>query len=565
MQTTELDTDALEFTKSLTLMCVEDNKSTQLMYGLIFKDYVKEIIFANDGIDGYNKYISNSIDIIISDYDMPKLNGLEMVKNIRSSDRKTPIVLVTAIENTDIIIEALQLHVNNFLKKPISKYDGINALIAAAKLIIADNYIEDQKNSKIKELEEKEKYNSYQEDLALKKELSILRNDFYYQMINQGCKALVDFHYQPLDILSGDAYSARRIDIGKTFYLLVDGMGKGLSASLSSMLTTSFVNHLIDKTIDSNNFDMHSLVCETLEYIKPIILEEETLSIDFILLDCIHEQIEYAKFAMPAMLMQTKDKEIIKLKSNNTPISKYMRDFKISIYDTSNINKFLFYTDGMVENTTRFKDMLYISYIEKDFQASFTKQNMKDKFLWKIEKIEDDVTFIFINKLDLQESLIAQNTFTTKLDEVDNANEWYTNIWYTLTDDSKLLYNVGVVFTELFMNAFEHGNLGLDSYTKHRLIEEDTYLDTLQIKQKGCNKKIAVSISKIDYNSSSYIATQISDEGEGFDTQILSSIFRNSQSFNGRGVYVSRSSSLGIYYNSKGNSVLFLHEIENEV
>ncbi|NOR58238.1 MAG: response regulator, partial [Sulfurimonas sp.] len=102
---------------------------------------------------------------------------------------------------------------------------------------------------------------------------------------------------------------------------------------------------------------------------------------------------------------------------------------------------------------------------------------------------------------------------------------------------------------------------GLDSQTKHRLIEEDTYLETLLEKQEGCDKQIHITINKISYNSSDYIITRIKDDGEGFDTQILSEIFRNVKSFNGRGVFVSRSSSLGIYYNSEGNSVLFLHKV----
>jgi hypothetical protein len=148
------------------------------------------------------------------------------------------------------------------------------------------------------------------------------------------------------------------------------------------------------------------------------------------------------------------------------------------------------------------------------------------------------------------------------MDEIDNASAWNANVWDTITNDVKLIYNASIVFTELFMNAYEHGNLGLDSATKHRLIEEDTYLETLQGKQESCDKKVHVTINKITYNSSDYIVTRIKDDGEGFDTQILSEIFRNVKSFNGRGVFVSRSASLGIYYNSKGNSVLYLHKIK---
>ncbi len=557
----DIDDNVLEHMKSLRLLCVEDSKSTQLLYEAMFEDLVQEIIFANDGEDGYAKYLTENVDVIISDYNMPKLNGLDMIRGIRANNKDIPIILVTAITETDVIVDALQLNVNNFIKKPIKQNEVISALIAVSKLAIANNYLQEQKDAKIKELEAKDEYSSYQEDLAFAKELNILRNDFYYQMIDMECTALVDFSYQPLDILSGDAYSARKIDKQKSFFLVVDGMGKGLSASLSSMLVTTFINHTIDKMLSSNSFDFHTLIYESLEYIKPILLEEEALSINFIILDCVDSEMQYVKFAMPSILMQTKDNKIVKLKSNNPPISKYIKDFQISSYDTSDIIKFLFYSDGMVENATRFKDKLYIDFIEKDFLDSFTKEAMREMLLWKIGTPEDDITFIFINKLDLENTIIAQKKFATTLEEVDSSNDWYTNIWYTMCDDTKLIYNAGIVFTELFMNAFEHGNLSIDASTKHKLLEDDIYIETLQEKQKGCNKKIFVTVNKIEYNSSSYIITQIRDEGKGFDTHILSEIFRNARAFNGRGVYVSRSSSLGIYYNSEGNSVLFLHKI----
>ena len=73
---------------------------------------------------------------------------------------------------------------------------------------------------RLEQLEQHEAYTSFQSELAFKKELNILRNDFYYQLIDSKSTSLVDFMYKPLDILSGDAYSARRIDQHKTFYLL---------------------------------------------------------------------------------------------------------------------------------------------------------------------------------------------------------------------------------------------------------------------------------------------------------------------------------------------------------
>jgi len=112
------------------------------------------------------------------------------------------------------------------------------------------------------------------------------------------------------------------------------------------------------------------------------------------------------------------------------------------------------------------------------------------------------------------------------------------------------------------MNAYEHGSLGIQANQKHKLMENDTYFETLLSLEQECTKQITVEISKTMYNEMSYIITKIYDEGEGFDTQILSKIFRNSHNFNGRGVFVSRQSSQGIYYNAKGNVVLYINKVE---
>ncbi len=547
--------------KTLTLLCVEDDKTTQILYQSIFEDIVKEIIFAYDGDSGYQKYIDIDIDIIITDYDMPILNGIDMSELIKISNKDIPIILVSAIEEVNIIVKALKIGINNFVQKPIASQDIISAVEDASKMIIANDFLHEQKNQKINELQQKESYNSYQEDLAFSKELNILRNDFYYQMIDAEHISLVDFLYQPLDVISGDAYTARRIDSHRTFYLIVDGMGKGLSASLTAMIMTSFVNHIIDKMIEYDSFSFDILVKESMGYIQPILLDEEAVAVDYIMFDTSYDKIIYAKFAMPVMLIQDKKGNVIRLKSNNAPLCKWQVDFSVDEYNVTNIDKFLFYSDGIVENETIQKNRTYADFIEDDFKNSFTREDLKKKFFSRIDSADDDITLIFINRLPLKDALIEEREFVSTLHEMDSATAWYEELWSSFTDNSDISYSAGIVFTELYMNAYEHGNLGIDSYTKHKLLEDDIYIETLQKKEVGCIKKINIKVSKILYEKNHYIITQITDEGDGFDTQILSEIFRNSATFNGRGVFVSRKNSLGIYYNSNGTSVLYLHKI----
>lgn len=550
----------LKYLKSLTLLCVEDSKTTQLLYNSLFEDLVKDIIFAYDGEDGYQKFCHEKIDLIIADYDMPLLNGIEMIKKIRSRDKEIPIILVSAITDVDVIVQALQLNVNNFLKKPIISSEVMQSIQNVTKLLIANNYLKEQREKKIKELEKREKYNSYQEDLAFSKELNIVRNDFYYQMLQNKHTTLIDFFYKPLDVLSGDAYSARKIDDNTTFYFIIDGMDKGLSASLSSMLMTSYINHLVDKV--GAKFSLENIIDSSLEYIKPILLDEEAFSMDFIVINYATKSMEFAKFAMPPSLAQSINNKIIKIKSNNPPICKYRTTFAISHMDISNITKFLFYSDGVTENSTRDETKLYASFIEDDFLSSFTKNELIEKILYRIETQEDDMTFIFINQLTLsKDKKIATKSFKSTLADVEDANDWYTDLWTNMTNNHKLSYSAGIVFSELFMNAYEHGSLGLNTEAKHRLLSEDIYFTTLEKMQKECDKQITVNLFVIEYNSYKYVATTIKDDGSGFNTNILRGIFKEKNNFNGRGVYISKQSSLGVYYNSQGNSVLFLHRI----
>ena len=414
---------------------------------------------------------------------------------------------------------------------------------------------------KFSNLDYEEDGQSYQERLAFKKELNILRNDFYYRMIDSKELTLVDFMYRPLDGMSGDAYTARRLDEHRTFYLIVDGMGKGLSASLTTMIMTTFVNHIIDKMLEFDSFSLDILVKESMDFIKPILLDEETLCLDYIVFNAYFETLSYAKFSMPPFLLQNRDGDVVKLKSNNVTLSKWSTKYKIDEYNVADIEKFLFFSDGIVENMTK-GDYPYSEDVVEDFLNSFTREEFKNKMFEKFKDQEDDLTLIFLNKLNLNSStLIEKKEFGTSLEDVEEANEWYEGICSSLTNDMRCIAKAGIVFNELFMNAYEHGNLGIDTRTKHRLIELNEYTEELLRLEKECELNIWVEIYKVHNKDQTYIITQIIDEGDGFDTQILSETFRNSQKFNGRGVYLSRKNSMGIYFNSKGNKVLFLTKI----
>ena len=80
------------------------------------------VIEAADWKEAFAKLQSEGADFVISDWNMPEMNGLDLVKTIRSSNAfsDTPVLMVTTRGNKDDVIEAMQARVNNYIVKPFT-------------------------------------------------------------------------------------------------------------------------------------------------------------------------------------------------------------------------------------------------------------------------------------------------------------------------------------------------------------------------------------------------------------------------------------------------------------
>jgi len=82
-----------------------------------------DVVQGEDGVEGWKAIDANpDVDIILTDWNMPNMNGLELVNKIRSDDRfkKTPIVMVTTEGGKKEVIIAMKAGVNNYIVKPFT-------------------------------------------------------------------------------------------------------------------------------------------------------------------------------------------------------------------------------------------------------------------------------------------------------------------------------------------------------------------------------------------------------------------------------------------------------------
>ncbi|MBN1843513.1 MAG: response regulator [Deltaproteobacteria bacterium] len=93
----------------------------------IIKNVLKQIGFANileadDGTTALAVLKKNEVDLIISDWNMPKMTGLDLLKNVRAeeSTKNIPFLMVTAEAQKDNVLEAVQAGVSNYVVKPFT-------------------------------------------------------------------------------------------------------------------------------------------------------------------------------------------------------------------------------------------------------------------------------------------------------------------------------------------------------------------------------------------------------------------------------------------------------------
>jgi two-component system chemotaxis response regulator CheY len=109
-------------TVEYTCLVVEDSPMMrQLLVFALSRVKNLKVTEADDGVDGLRKLAGNKFDLILTDINMPIMDGLKLVKRVRSDPmhKETPIIIITTEGSTEDRQRALQLGANAYITKPI--------------------------------------------------------------------------------------------------------------------------------------------------------------------------------------------------------------------------------------------------------------------------------------------------------------------------------------------------------------------------------------------------------------------------------------------------------------
>ncbi|MEA3553035.1 MAG: response regulator [Campylobacterota bacterium] len=115
-----------EFLKTITILFAEDDVEIRDNLKILLEKKFKKIILAEDGIEALNIYKeslnnnSETIDIIISDINMPNMTGIELLDSVRKLNKDIPFVITTGYANNDNLLKAIDFEVTSLSIKPIN-------------------------------------------------------------------------------------------------------------------------------------------------------------------------------------------------------------------------------------------------------------------------------------------------------------------------------------------------------------------------------------------------------------------------------------------------------------
>lgn len=125
-----------KYSSNLRVLYVEDDESLRAESTALFELLFDETKVAVDGEDGLNHYrFDGKFDLVITDIYMPKLNGVELVREIRKIDPNQRVIVISAHDDSKYLLELINLGINHFILKPVEASKIMEVLLKVTREI----------------------------------------------------------------------------------------------------------------------------------------------------------------------------------------------------------------------------------------------------------------------------------------------------------------------------------------------------------------------------------------------------------------------------------------------
>lgn len=348
----------MQFHASVTgvtsILVVDDSASYRFLLVNLLKKWNFSVFEAENGEEALDILADNSINMVISDWEMPVMDGLKLCSTIRKnySDRYIYLVLITVRQSVEDLITGLDVGADDFLSKPINQSE-LRARLHAGERILKLEATLDARNQKLSQA-----YQQIEADLqaAAKLQRSVLPAE---KLIVCGFQA--EWMFMPSAYVSGDLLSFFQLGNQHIGFYSIDVAGHGVAAAMLSLsVARQFLNGrtvdnlLISPSDDPSDYSITSPNKVVSELNRRFCIENDDVTSYFTLVyGVIDVQTGIGALCQaghPTPFIVSGSGRVISIGDGGTPVGLIdSADYEDTIFALAPGDRLYLFTDGIVE------------------------------------------------------------------------------------------------------------------------------------------------------------------------------------------------------------------------
>ena len=131
-----------------TILAVDDEPNMRRLLEISLRQAGYKPLLANDGVSALEIIKAHHVDLVVSDFHMPGMNGLELLKAIRQQSDALPLIMVTAQGEVKIAVEAMKLGASDYILRPFDLETleiAIAKVLSNTRLQLENTYLREEK------------------------------------------------------------------------------------------------------------------------------------------------------------------------------------------------------------------------------------------------------------------------------------------------------------------------------------------------------------------------------------------------------------------------------------
>lgn len=395
----------------MKILVVEDERATRARIVSYLKEWGHDVVEASDGQAAWTVFQDYTFQMVITDWQMPGMDGTELLRKIRESERQRylyAILLTSRTEKSDVV-QGMESGADDFVSKPFDK-DELRVRVQAAERIIKLEAELEEQNLRLEHANEVLTTANTRMKESLLAAAKIQRS-FLPERVPQAPGAEFAWVYEPCDELGGDTINVVPLDGNHVGIYIVDVSGHGVPAALLSVHLSRFMTRLdgarsvLRKKDGENGYLISQPANVAAELNRQFVFDNETtqyFTATYGVLDFEKREFRYTSAGHPGPLVVSGGKGM--LHQARPPAVGFRKDadFTEETIRCEAGDRLYFYTDGIYEvadrNGEEFGQQRLLEALEKSSTEPLDeslRNLVRTAKAWADgEPFEDDVSLI---------------------------------------------------------------------------------------------------------------------------------------------------------------------------